>query len=366
MTFDPSMPYNDLPLLPPPIDLESKDVLKSAISANRALAELHGLGESLPNQSILINSLVLQEAKASSQVENIITTNDALFEAMTAESSNTDPAAKEVIRYREALWAGFRELKNGRPLATNLFVEIVQSIKENQASVRQTPGTTLKNASTGEVMYTPPSGEALIRDKLKNLEDYIHADDGVDPLIRMAVIHYQFEAIHPFSDGNGRTGRILNTLFLCSQGLLDLPILYLSKYIIDNKTDYYSLLRAVTSAGEWIPWTQFMLKATEQTARLTHQKVSSIRDLLEETTVMARESLPKRVYSRELIELLFHQPYTKAKGLIDAGIAKRQTAADYLKELESVGILKSHRVGRETLYLNIRLSQILSEDPAIS
>ena len=363
MSFDPSTPYNDLPFLPPSVDLESKDVLKSAISANRALAELRGLGGTLPNQSILINSLVLQEAKASSQIENIITTNDALFEAVSSETMSTDPAAKEVLRYREALWTGFRELQSGRPLATNLFVEIVQSIKENQAGIRQTPGTTLKNAATGEVMYTPTSGEPLIRDKLKNLEDYIHAEDGVDPLIKMAVIHYQFEAIHPFADGNGRTGRILNTLFLCSQGLLDLPILYLSKYINDNKNQYYTHLRGVTSTGEWTSWIQFMLKATEQTARLTHQKVSSIRDLLQETVDMARQSLPKRVYSRELIALLFHQPYTKAKFLTDAGIAKRQTAADYLKELESVGILKSHQVGREILYLNIRLSEILTEDP---
>jgi Fic family protein len=361
MSFDPAMPYNDLPLLPPSKEIESKSVLKAAISANRALAALRGLGEVLPNQAILINSLVLQEAKASSQIENIVTTNDALFEAMTSESSNTDPAAKEVLRYREALWAGFRELNKGRPLTTNLFVEIVQLIKKNQAGVRQTPGTTLKNAATGEVMYTPPSGESIIRDKLKNLEDYIHDDDGVDPLIKMSVIHYQFEAIHPFSDGNGRTGRIINTLFLCSQNLLDLPILYLSKYIIDNKADYYSLLREVTSAGEWIPWIQYMLSATEKTAHLTYQKVSKIKDLIEETAGMARDMLPKRVYSRELIELLFHQPYTKAKFLIDAGIAKRQTAADYLKELESVGIMKSHRVGRETLYLNIRLSDLLSD-----
>jgi Fic family protein len=361
MKFDPLKPYNDLPLLPPKADIETKAILKKVISAGRALAELKGLGETIPNQSILINSLVLQEAKASSEIENIITTTDALFLAFTAKTSQIDPATKEVLRYREALWEGFNTLKKRNLLTTNIFVEVFQKIKQNQAGIRNTPGTKIVNAATGEVMYAPPEGETVIRDKLKNLETYIHEENAIDPLIKLAVIHYQFEAIHPFTDGNGRAGRILNILYLVFKGLLDLPVLYFSKYIIEKKSDYYRLLRHVTKRGEWEPWILYMLDAVEQTALFTRNRIIQIRDLIMEMMEIAKESLPERVYSKELIEILFCQPYTKGQFLIDAGIAKRKTAAEYLKELEKISILKQHRIGKENLYLNMRLYELLSQ-----
>ena len=361
MSFDPQKPYNDLPLLPPKQDIETRNILRKTITAGRALAELKGLGETIPNQSMLVNSVVLQEAKASSEIENIITTDDALFRAFTAKTSRVDPSTKEVLRYREALWEGYNELKKRPILATNLFVRLVQRIKENQAAIRRTPGTTISNAATGEIIYTPPEGEAVIRDKLRNLEDYIHGEDDIDPLIKLALIHYQFETIHPFSDGNGRTGRIINILYLVFQGLLDLPVLYLSKFVIDRKNEYYRLLRQVTEKSEWEPWILYMLDAVEETATFTRKRILDIRDLMTETMEGAKETLPGRVYSKELIELLFRQPYTKVQFLVDAGIAKRQTAAEYLKELEKIGVLKAQKIGRETLYLNGKLYDLISK-----
>jgi Fic family protein len=361
MAFNPKVPYNDLPPLPPLVDIETKDILRKVIAARSALAELKGLGKTIPNQSLLVDSLILQEAKASSEIENIITTSDALFQAFTAKTKNIDPATKEVLRYREALWKGYNILKNRPVLSTNLFIELVQTIKEHSGGIRRMPGTAVANAATGAVVYTPPEGEAIIRDKLKNLEDFIHADDDLDPLIKLALIHYQFEAIHPFSDGNGRTGRIINILFLVQSGLLDLPVLYLSKSIIEDKNDYYRFLREVTEKGLWEQWILFMLKAVEETAVFTRERTLAIRALMTDTMEKAKEKLPSRVYSKELIETIFRQPYTKGQFLVDAGIAKRQTAAEYLKELERVGILKPYKIGKETLYLNVDLYELLSK-----
>ena len=361
MKFDPLKPYNELPLLPPKEDIETKAVLKKAVSAGRALAELKGLVGTIPNPEMLINTIVLQEAQSSSEIENIFTTTDALFKALTAQTAQTDAATKEVLRYREALSEGYRTLTKKPLLTTNLFVRIYQTIKENRAGIRNVPGTTIANAATGKVIYTPPAGEEIIRDKLKNLEDYIHGDDSTDPLIKLAVIHFQFEAIHPFTDGNGRTGRILNILYLVMKDLLDFPVLYLSKYIIENKNDYYRLLRNVTERRDWEPWVLFMLEALEQTAAHTRKKIVGIRALLDETLRLAKENLPPKVYSKELIELLFHQPYTKGQFLVDAGIAERKTAAVYLRELEKVGILKLKRMGKENLYLNTELYSLLSK-----
>lgn len=239
-----------------------------------------------------MNSLVLQEAKASSEIENIITTNDALFIAFTAKTGQVTPETKEVLRYRQAIWEGFNTLKKRQILGTNLFIKMVQIIKKNQAGIRSVPGTTIANSKTGKVIYTPPDGESIIRDKLKNLETFIHGTEALDPLIRLAVIHYQFEAIHPFSDGNGRTGRIINTLFLVLEDLLELPILYLSKYIIDHKDEYYRLLRRVTENEEWEEWVLYMLEAVESTAHYTRNRVLSIRDLMIETMNLSREKLP--------------------------------------------------------------------------
>ena len=360
MAFDRNRPYNDLPLLPPAVDVETKPVLRKAISAGRALAELKGLGETIPNQAMLVNSLVLQEAKASSEIENIITSNDALFKAFTADTANVDAATKEVLRYREALWEGYNALTQRPVLGTNLFLHMVQTIKRTDAGIRCLPGTVIMNSATGAVIYTPPEGEAVIRDKLKNLEDFIHEPSEMDSLVKLALIHYQFEAIHPFSDGNGRTGRIVNILFLTLQGLLDVPVLYLSKFIIENKSDYYRLLGAVTENGEWEPWILYLLEAVEQTAVFTRDRIQAIRRLMAETMELAKARLRPTTYSKELIELLFCQPYTKGQFLVDAGIGERKTAASYLHELEAIGVLKSRRVGRETLYLNAALYELLA------
>jgi Fic family protein len=241
-----------------------------------------------------------------------------------------------------------------------VFIKTYQTIKETQADIRKVPGTQIKNTTTGEIIYTPPEGEQAIREKLKNLEDYIHSEDSVEPLIKLAVIHYQFEAIHPFTDGNGRTGRILNILFLILKDMLDFPVLYLSKFFIENKNDYYRLLRDVTKKSAWEQWILFMLEAVEQTSMHTKEKIIAIRVLLDDTLDIAKKLLPSRVYSKELIELLFHQPYVKGQMLVDVGIAERQTAAEYLKELVKIGILKSHKLGRENLYLNVKLYRVLT------
>lgn len=359
MSYSPDKPHNYLPPLPPEADIETLAVLKAAIRANRTLAELKGKSESLPNPAMLVNSIVLQEAKSSSEIENIVTTNDKLFTALSAEDTRVDPQTKEVLRYRQALWKGVGRMKSGESLSALLFIELMQTIKETDAGIRTEPGTVIANPKTRKIIYWPPEGEALIRNLLENLEHYFYANDGVDPLIKMAVAHYQFEAIHPFEDGNGRTGRLINILYLISNGLLNQPVLYLSDAIIIKKQTYYKLLRGVTENAEWEPWILFMLNAVETTSRQTMDQIGEIINLLEETLAMAREKLPERVYSKELIELLFEQPYCKVKNLVDRGIAKRQTAADYLRELEEAGILKSKQVGRENLFLNVRLYELL-------
>lgn len=358
--FNKEIPYNDLPLLPPKVELETKEILKGAISANKSLAELKGVAKTIPNQSILISTLPLQEARSSSEIENVITTNDKLYEAMASSANNFDPQTKEVLRYREALWEGYKELQTRKLLTTNLYIRIYQKIKDTNAGIRVTPGTKISN-SKGEVVYTPPEGEEVIWNRLRNLEEFIHTDDELDDLIKMALIHYQFEAIHPFTDGNGRTGRIINVLYLILKGQLDLPILYLSKYIIENKNEYYKRLRNVTEKNEWQPWILYILEAIKETADFTSTKIVQIKNLFDKTTEDAKKKLPSRVYSKELIELIFEEPYSKTEFVVNAGIAKRQTAAEYLKELEKVGLLKSKKVGREVLYLNHNLQKILAD-----
>jgi Fic family protein len=360
MTFNPQKPYNDLPPLPPKIEFETKAVLKKAIRASRALAELKGRGDTIPNQTILINSLVLQEAKDSSEVENVITTNDRLFRAFSAQKGPQDSATKEVLHYRQALWEGYKDLKQKRVLATRQFLKVVQTIKENKEGIRKYPGTKLTVDGTNKIIFTPPAGEAIIKHKLKDLEKFIRAKDGIDSLVKLALVHYQFEAIHPFPDGNGRTGRILNILFLVYKELLDYPVLYLSKYIIRNKAKYYQLLQGVTEKKEWEPWILYMLDGVEQSAIFTRDKIVQIKVLMDETLEFAKKRLPDKVYSKELIELLFQQLYTKVKFLVEADIARRQTASVYLKELEKIGTLKSQKIGREILYLNVKLFKLLA------
>src|SRR5690606_3680764 len=254
-SFDKPIPYNNLPLLPPKTDVETKEILTKTIRASRALAQLNGAIRNLPNPSLFLDTLHLQEAKASSEIENIITTNDDLYQAVVADKKFDNPATKEVISYKEAIWLGFSRLEKQPFITTNLCVELVQCIKQNTAGIRTTPGTTLTNTQ-GEVIYTPPTGEQLIREKMANLETFINENDSIDPLIKMAISHYQFEAIHPFSDGNGRTGRILLLLQLKMEQLLDIPALFLSEYIIKHKNKYYKCLRAITEDSNW---TNFIL-----------------------------------------------------------------------------------------------------------
>ena len=359
--FDKNKPYNDLPLLPPKAELETTEVLKKVVTARASLAELRGIANTIPNQSILVNFLTLQEARSSSEIENIVTTNDKLFEAFSLDSENVDSSTKEVLRYREALWEGHQTLRERHFLTTNLFVRVCNIIKQNQAGIRKAPGITIANKATGERIYTPPEGEEVILKKLKNLEDYIHDEnDGIDPLIKLAVIHYQFEAIHPFPDGNGRTGRIINVLYLVLRQLLDLPILYLSQYIIGNKDEYYKCIRQVTENNEWHNWLMYMLDGIEQTAISTKNKINEINDLFVKTVAYAKYKLPPHMYSKDLIELIFKQPYCKVKFLVENDIAQRQQASKYLKVLSENGILKEKNVGREKLYLNIKLFELLS------
>lgn len=357
--FDPGRPYNTLPSLPPKADIESRPILKACIGARAALGELKQAGGLLPNPTILINTIPLLEARASSEIENIVTTTDRLFRfAQNDRAGLADPATKEALRYRTALWHGFQSLKK-RPLTTATAVEVCRTIKGVSLDIRRVPGTALANDATGKVIYTPPQGEALLRSLLADWERFLHEAEAIDPLIRMAVAHYQFEAIHPFADGNGRTGRILNLLFLVEQGLLDSPVLYLSRSIIRRKADYYRLLRAVTAEGRWEDWILYMLKAVEDTARWTTAKIHAIRKLMQDTAEIVRVQAPA-AYSRELIELIFVQPYCRIGNLVDAGIAQRQTASVYLKELCDAGVLKEVKAGREKLFINPRLMTLLT------
>jgi len=358
MSFNTVIPYNDLPLLPPQAEIESTIILKKTIAASRALAELRGAITNLPNPVLFIDTIQLQEAQASSAIENIVTTQDELFRSSVAEKKVLNPVIKEVLHYKDALWHGLEEMKKRPILTTNLFIKLVQIIKENSAGIRNVPGTQLKNPVTGKVVYTPPEGESVIREKLKNLEDFIHAEDGIDPLVKMAVIHYQFEAIHPFFDGNGRTGRIILLLYLKWSGLLDLPALFLSKYIMENRNIYYQRLRAVTERKDWQNWILFMLEMIEQTSRKDRDRIAQIEQLMDKMGAELQMHLPK-VYSKDLIEVLSRLPYTKRQFLKNAGLGNLKTVGNYLKELEQSGFLKSEQVGKEKLYLNHKLLEIL-------
>ncbi|MBI4501086.1 MAG: Fic family protein [Gemmatimonadetes bacterium] len=362
-SFNPARAYNDLPPLPPRADLESRAVLKACIEARAAVAELKQAGRLLPNQDVLINTIPLLEARASSEIENIVTTTDQLFRyAQPDREALADPATKEALRYRTALRRGVELLKR-KPLATATSVELCRTLLGVNLDVRRVPGTALVNEGTGQVVYTPPEGEALLRKLLANWERFLHEAEDVDPLIRMAVAHYQFEAIHPFTDGNGRTGRILNLLFLVEQGLLELAVLYLSRAIIRQKADYYRLLLAVTTRGAWEDWILYMLGAVDETARWTMERIRAIRQLMQETAEYMRAEA-YGAYSRELEELIFVQPYCRIKNVVEAGIAQRQTAAVYLKQLVGAGVLEEVKVGREKLFINPRLMRLLTaEEP---
>ena len=347
-------------LLPPEADLETKQVLKRLAGAHRALAELKGFADTMPNKNILINAVTINEAKDSSEIENIITTHDELFKAMS-QPNYQNSAAKEVVNYRTALWKGYEAIKNTQILTINMMVEIQMNIEKNRAGIRKLPGTVLKNEATGEVVYTPPIGEQEIMALLSNLESYMNNDhDEIDPLIKLAVIHHQFESIHPFYDGNGRTGRIINVLYLVLKELLDSPILYLSQYIIQNKTSYYRLLQEARTKGLWEEWILFMLDGIESTAVETLKLIKRINSLVEKTAEDILTALPK-IYSRELVDLLFFEFYTKTI-YIEKGLRiSRKTAVTYLSALEESGFLTSERIGRERIYLNKRLFEVVRQ-----
>jgi len=349
---------NNVQFLPPEIELETRRILRQLTRSHRALAELKGFSDMIPNKNILINAITINEAKDSSEIENIITTHDELFKVMSVEN-HQNPAAKEVVKYRSALWHGYKLVKEKGFLTTNMMIEIQQIIETNRAGIRKLPGTVLKNEAKGEVVYTPPSGEQEILSLLSNLENYINNDfDNIDQLVKLAVIHYQFESIHPFYDGNGRTGRIINVLYLVLKELIDSPILYLSKFIIRNKSAYYQLLQEVTVKGNWEDWILFILQGIEETAEETLIQVKEINILLENTADQIKEALPK-MYSRELVDLIFFEFYTKIIYIQEGLNVSRKTASIYLSSLEDAGFLISEKIGRERIYLNKGLFEVV-------
>lgn len=356
---DTAIPWNNLPKLPPKFDLETRRIMRKLASSRAALAEMKGIGAIIPNQAMLINTLTIREAKDSSEIENIVTTQDELYIAFATQQKNITSQIKEVLNYREALWFGYNLIKKREILTTNDITSIQRIIIENNAGIRTQPGTQLKNTATGKVIYTPPEGEDIIRKLLRNLEDYINMDDnGIDPLIKLAVIHYQFESIHPYYDGNGRTGRIISILYLVMKGLLDIPILYLSSYIIKEKKDYYRLLSEIRDKDNWEEWIYYILHGVEETAYQTTILIRKIKELLEDTIEKVKTDLPS-IYSKDLVETIFEQPYCRVASIVDKGLYERRTAMKYLRELERIDVLKAVPRGKQILFLNIRLYDLL-------
>ena len=354
-----------IPLLPLPYDLETKTVLRQANKANRKLAELKGVAQTIPNERILISSLTLQEAKDSSAVENIVTTQDDLYRAgLDANFTLIGAATKEVLFYREAINEGFKLVRNKNILALNDIKRIQEVLEQNSAGFRTTPGTQLKRSSDGAVIYTPPQDGQRIVELMSNLEQFINDDElcPIDPLGKMAIIHHQFESIHPFYDGNGRTGRIVNILYLVTSGLLDLPILYLSRYITHNKAEYYERIQAIRNAtgdnsAQWEAWILYMLRGVEQTAEETIALVKNIGKLMTEYKNIIRPAFGGK-YSHELLNGLFYHPYTKIGHLESNMQVSRQTAAKYLDRLASLGLLQKERMGKENYYINTKLMEL--------
>lgn len=358
------MPDSKIAMLPPTADLETLAVLKALSPAHRYLAELKGMSATIPNQHILINTLTLQEAKDSSEIENIITTHDDLFKADLFSDYLKNPAAKEVSRYATALKTAFEEIKRDRIISVNRILHAHQVLEQNNAGIRKLPGTALKNQATGETVYTPPQNHAEIVALMNNLEEFINVEGvcEIDPLIKMAVIHYQFESIHPFYDGNGRTGRIINILYLVAQDLLEIPVLYLSRYIIRNKQDYYRLLQSTRDTGDWEPWILYMLEGIEITARQTIWIIQQIKETMMRYKHDIRAKLPK-IYSQDLLNNLFMHPYTKIESLQNELRVSRLTAAKYLEQLTENGFIEKHKVGRYNYYVNRPLMSIFVDVP---
>ncbi len=354
-------PTYSIPTLPPPVELETVKVLKALNLASRALADLKGQARTIPNQGILIDTLTLQEAKASSEVENIVTTQDELFQADLFPDDPQSPAAKEVARYRDALRLGLsRLLETGGLIPNSTLIDMFRLLKDRDDGFRVTPGTALKNERNGDIVFVPPQDANEIVMLMTALERFVNddAESDLDPLIKMALIHHQFESIHPFPDGNGRIGRILNVLYLTRTGLLDIPILYLSRHITRNKGDYYRLLQAVRDEGAWEEWVIFMLEGVAETAKTTLRLVSGIGELMQETKHRMREQLPK-LYSQELLNNLFRHPYTRIEYVQGDLKITRQTAARYLDSLAEQGFVDKHRAGKNNYFINTRLVRLL-------
>ena len=357
MSWSPDVPFDDLPPLPPAgLDLEPKPVLKAAIEARAALATLAQAGQLLPNATILIHAVPLLEAQASSEIENIVTTADELFKYV--DSDGGDHATKEALRYRSALFAGVESVRQ-RPLTAATATRICSELQGRDMAVRAVPGTRIANPATREIVYAPPEGADLIRDKLSAWERFVHSDDDLDPLVRMAVAHYQFEAIHPFHDGNGRTGRVINILMLIEAGLLHEPILYLSRAIIARKNDYYRLLRAVTADGAWIEWILYMLDIVRESAASTTRKIAAIRACQDDIAERARAATPGGRDAR-FLAVLFEQPYSRISTVADRCDVSRQTASSWLHALVGAGLLRDVKVGRELLFVNQDLLDVLT------
>lgn len=360
MTWTASEPYNTLPMLPPESELETREVLKATIAARAALASLDQAVSSIPNPAVLINSLSILEAQASSEIEDIVTTTDELFKYAQDELSATDPATREALQYRRALYEGFASARR-RPLNTSTAVELCSIIKRRTMDIRSKPGTFIGNPATRQAVYTPPVGESILRDKLANWESFLHESGDLDPLIVMAVAHYQFEAIHPFEDGNGRTGRVINVLLLIGAGLLSQPVLYLSKYIIQNKSEYYRLLLKVTVDSDWKSWTLFMLEGIRQTAISTLQKISAIKALQEEFHDRLRNVIRSGV-NADFLAILFEEPYCRVANVMNRCAVSRPTATSWLNGLQNEGLLVKIPVGRERIYVNVRFMELLKRE----
>lgn len=358
--MNPEAPYNELPKLPPQKNIETPHILKKVIHAYKKLGELRESGPLIPNQVLLLQLIGLKEAKLSSEIENVVTTNDELYKAFADRTPYITAETKEVLRYKDALWFGYDAItKKKRLLNTVLFEEIVAILLDADTGIRKLPGTKLINPY-GQVIYSPPEGEDLIREKLAHLEKFIYEETELDQLIKLALIHYQFEAIHPFYDGNGRTGRIINILFLIEKNLLVFPILYHSQYIIQNKSLYYQLLKNVTEKQEWEAWIFFILETIIQTAEETRKKILDIQKVMEKTKKKIQSKLPK-IYSETLLEILFTHPYCKIKFLEREGVAKRQTASNYLQQLTKIGILECIQNGKEKYFLNRPFIEVLTK-----
>lgn len=358
-----SLQTQSLPPLPPPVDLETVPILKALATATRGLAELKGRAAAIPNQRILIDTLTLQEARASSEIENVVTTQDELFRAGLEPNGAGSPAAKEVARYREALNLGYRRLRERQGILSNrTLIEMFQLLKQSSAGFRTVPGTVLRNQATGAVVYTPPQDANEVRDSMTALERFVNDDSlsPLDPLVKMALIHHQFESIHPFFDGNGRIGRILNVLYLTRTGLLELPILYLSRHITRTKPDYYRLLQAVRTDDAWEDWILYMLQAVAETAQVTLRLVDGIREQMAAVKERMRSELP-RLYSQDLLNNLFRHPYTRT-AFVQADLnVSRATATKYLELLTRHGFVRKVRAGRNAYYIHTDFVNLFAE-----